>query len=145
MLRRPNVCHWTRYAPVFFVVLAGCYGRCTTVLMYRNSTRIVVGADTLHLRMKASNGSETSSSYCKIRKTGTIYVSMSGLVSARSDFDAYRLAARAVTHSNGVVESANQFAKLSIGPFTDAVSYQRRHYPNSYKRDTKRGGSGGSQ
>jgi hypothetical protein len=68
---------------------------------------------------------------------------MSGLVTAYSEFDAYRLAAGAITHSNGVVESAKQFAKLSIGPFTDAVSYERRRDPDSYKRNTKRGGSGG--
>src|SRR5215467_8628226 len=134
MLRRPKVRHWTRYAPLFFAVLTAHYGRCTTVLMYRSSSRIVVGADTLHHRVKPSDGSEVNSSYCKIRKTGTIYVSMSGLVSARSDFDAYRLAARAITHSKGVVESANEFAKISIGPFTDAVSYQRRRYPEAYKR-----------
>jgi hypothetical protein len=51
--------------------------------------------------------------------------------------------ARAITHSKGVVESAKEFAKLSIDPFTDAVNYQRRRYPDSYKRDTKRGGSAG--
>jgi len=141
MLRRPNVSHWTQYAPLFFTVLAAYYGRCTTVLIYRNSTRIVVGADTLSRHEDPSTGAETTSSYCKIRKTGAIYFSMSGLVSV-SDFDAHRLAANAITHSNGVVESAKQFAKLSIGPFTDAVSYQRRHDPDSYKRNTKRGGSG---
>ena len=139
MLRRPNVSHWTQYAPLFFTVLAAYYGRCTTVLIYRNSTRIVVGADTLSRHEDPSTGAETTSSYCKIRKTGAIYFSMSGLVSV-SDFDAHRLAANAITHSNGVVESAKQFAKLSMGPFTEAVDYQRRHDPGNYKAVTKRGG-----
>jgi hypothetical protein len=141
MPRKPNVCHWTRCTPILIAVLASYYGRCTTVLMYRNSTRIVVGADTLSRHENPSTGAETSSSYCKIRKTGTIYVSMAGYTSARSGFDAYSLASKAINHSNGVVESAKQFAKLSIGLFTDAVSYQRRHHPDSYKRNTKRGGS----
>jgi len=137
---RPRNCHWTRYAPIIFAFLASPHGRSTTVLMYRNSTRIVVGADTLSQHVKASNGLKTSS-YCKIRKTGTVYVSMSGLVSANSNgFDAYRLASSAIAHSSGVAQSAKEFAKVSIGAFQDAVRSQRRYHPDLYERESKRGG-----
>jgi hypothetical protein len=77
----------------------------------------------------------------QIRKAGTVYVSMSGLVSARSrGFDAYRLASSAIAHSIGVAESTKEFARLSIRPFQEAVSYERRYYPDVYKTETKRGG-----
>ena len=145
MLRRLNVCHWTRYAPLFFAVLAPHYGRCTTVLVYRDSTRIVVGADTLSHVVNPSTGAETSSSHCKIRKTGTIYVSMAGLTADLPNFDAYRLASEAITHSNGVVESAKQFAKLSTGPFTEEVNYMRRNEPVEYKTQIMGGKRGALQ
>jgi hypothetical protein len=144
MLRRPDVCHWTRYATIFFVVLASHSGRGTTVVIYRDSTRIVVGADTLRHFVKPSRGSE-SYSFCKIKKTRTIYVSMAGLTADLPNFDAYRLASRAITHSNGVVESAKQFAKLSTGPFTEEVNYIRRNDPIEYRTQIMGGRRGALQ
>lgn len=133
---RRNVCRWFRYIPLTLTFLASPHGRCTTVLLYRNSTRIVVGADTLHSLTASSH-----SSYCKIRKTRAIYVSMSGLVSSSfNGFDAYRTASSAIAHSSGVAESAKEFVKLSIGPLQEAVSRERRYAPDFYERELKRGG-----
>jgi hypothetical protein len=106
--------------------------------MYRSPTRIVVGADTLRHHVSPSGGSEKTS-FCKIKRTGTIYVSMAGYTSDLPRFDAYSLASRAISDSNGVAESAKQFAKLTITPFTEAVSYKRRHNPVEYKTQISKG------
>ena len=90
--------------------------------------------------MKASNRSRNSS-YCKIRKTGTVYVSLSGLVSASSNgFDAYGMASSAIAHSSGVAESAKEFVRLSIASLQEAVSHERQYHPDLYEKETKRGG-----
>jgi hypothetical protein len=124
--------------PIIFTFLASPPGRCTTVLLYRDSTRIVVGADSLSGEL--SSGASKTSSLCKIRKTGNVYVSMAGYISATSNgFDAYRLASSAIAHSTGVAESAKQFARLSIRPFQESVSHERRYHPDLYKSETKRG------
>jgi hypothetical protein len=141
MWMQRNVLHWPQYVGIIFTLLATLDGRCTTVLLYRDSTRIVVGADSLSHKVKASNLAR-SFSYCKIRKTGAVYVSMSGLVSASSNgFDAYRTASSAIAHSNGLAESAKEFARLSIAPLQEAVSHQRQYHADLYDKETKRGGS----
>src|ERR1700691_5623071 len=121
-----------------FVAVCLTRGRCTTVILYRDSNKIVVGADTL-FRLKMQNDGWKSVLACKIRKTGAVYVALSGFaIAPPTMFDSYRLASQAIRSSDGVVASAKRFTMLTNGPFQEAVRFARLHDPAMYQSEIEK-------
>lgn len=107
---------------------------CTTVVMYRSSSQIVVGADTF-LHENTPAGSSRSGHICKIRKKKHIYLTMAGFASqTHTGYNAFNLALNAITHSTDIVSAAQQFIQIGSKPFQQALTFERSVRPKEYEK-----------
>jgi hypothetical protein len=137
MRRLRHVYHWPRLVAVALLFGATSL-ESTTFIVYRTSAKIVVGADGLGL-IDTPKGL-AGIPFCKIRKTRSTYVVMSGFISEpRTAYSAYTVAAKAIRNSEGVVAAAQRFIKLNIGPFHRAADIMRNRNPKLYRNYVMRG------
>ena len=105
---------------------------CTTVIVYRTPSKIVIGADTLY-----TVGFTTSSQrICKITNIGDISVAATGFVyDAQNAFDAYALARKARRHSSGIIAAARRFEQSARPGLERAMRLERQLDPATYKNE----------